>query len=141
MISMSYRDPAPVHPLVVAQGAKVIAFDARTGRRVWEHRLRSSVQRFALAHDRVYVIDHFCGLTCIDAMTGVQLGSFPAGDPDWTPCALLAGPELLYVLMTGGIAAVDPGGKIVWQSELEGSGGTRGGIGLPGDVMQPDFAG
>jgi hypothetical protein len=137
---MSYREAPPSHPVVTVQGAYVRGFDPLTGRMLWHQEVPARVVRFALAHGRVYVLDLFCALTCIDAQTGLVIGGVQIATRETTACALVAGPELVYVLTSNSLAAIDMNGRFAWQVPNEGARTWMGGLGVPGQVVQPDPA-
>lgn len=135
---MSYRESPSPHPVITVQSSQVCGFDALTGRKLWEHGASTIVARFALAHGRVYLVDQMCEFTCIDAATGTVIGQAQIGKSTWSASAMVAGPELVYVTTEHSLVALDRDGRVAWQVEIETS-SVRGGLGLPGQVVQPDF--
>jgi outer membrane protein assembly factor BamB len=135
---MSYREIPPPHPVITVQSSQVCGFDPLSGRKLWEHTASTIVARFMLAHGRVYLVDQMCEFVCIDAATGTVIRQAQIGGSTWSASAIVAGPELVCVTTQHSLVALDRDGRIAWQVEIETS-NVRGGLGLPGQVVQPDF--
>lgn len=129
------------HPLVALHGMAVRAFDRQTGRLLWEYSAKLNVARFALTNGRVFALDDSCHVHCLDAATGALLGVVQVDRVERTGCALVADGGFLYAATTRSVVAIDGSGQIAWRTEVGGAFGARAGLGVPGNVMQPDFTG
>jgi|JI10StandDraft_1071094.scaffolds.fasta_scaffold187242_2 outer membrane protein assembly factor BamB len=129
------------HPLIAVHGTVVRGLDPTTGNILWEYSARLVIARFALAHDRVYVLDDQCKLHCLVAATGAHVGTVQIDRAERSGCALVADGDRLYVATTHGVVAVNESGQIVWRRDTGGSFSARAGLGLPGALVQPDFTG
>lgn len=127
------------HPLVAVHGKNVHAIDPVTGRILWAYDAKLLVARFALAQGRVYALDDQSKIHCLDAATGALVGVVPTDAPERSACALIADGARLYVATTRSVVAIDADGTIAWRAEVGGSWDARAGLGLPGNVAQPDF--
>lgn len=132
--------PGP-HPLIAVHGTTVRGLDPSTGTLRWEYAAGLVVARFALAHGRVYALDDQCRLHCLDAATGVHVGTAQIDRVERSGCALVADGDRLYVATSQSVVAVDARGQVVWRQATGGAFSARAGLGLPGAVAQPDFTG
>jgi outer membrane protein assembly factor BamB len=109
---------------------------------VWKYAARTTIGRFALANDRVFLLDDLCQLHCLDAATGAVIGVVPIDRRERSACALLPEGDVLYVGTTRSVIAVNGQGQVLWRTEDVGTtAGARAGLGVPGNVMQPDYVG
>jgi outer membrane protein assembly factor BamB len=129
------------HPLIAVHGMTVRALDRLTGRLLWEYSANLNVARFTLTNGRVFALDDNCRVHCLDVTTGAALGVVQIDRVERTGCALVADGTLLYAATTKSIVAIDSSGQIAWRAEVGGAFGARAGLGLPNNVMQPDFTG
>lgn len=119
----------------------VRALDRQTGRLLWEYKASLSVARFALSGGRVFALDDSCRVHCIDATSGAVLGIVQIDREERSACALVAEGDVLYAATSKSVVAIDGRGQVAWRTDVGGSFSARAGLGLPNNVMQPDFYG
>ncbi|MCB9593345.1 MAG: PQQ-binding-like beta-propeller repeat protein [Sandaracinaceae bacterium] len=135
---MTYREEATPGPVVVTGYLDVYAFDRATGAMLWQQKTPSSVRRFIVTDDRVFVLLGDATMMCFDAMSGTLLGSVP------TPLsggeALLYDRGTLFAVGSKGVVALDRSGQVLWTQPLPTNFDTTlRGVGVAGQVCQPDY--
>jgi PQQ-like domain len=137
---MTYREPPQPHPLIAVYFGTATALDRASGRVLWKYVARTVIGRFALANDRVFLLDDICQLHCLDAATGAVVGVVQIDQRERSACALVPDGGVLYVATTHSVIAVNSEGQVLWRTEDVGTTrGLRAGLGLPGSTAQPDY--
>jgi outer membrane protein assembly factor BamB len=140
---MAYRDSL-AHPLIATYDLQVYAIDRQTGTRLWRYEAPTTIARFALAHNRVYVLDENCQLHTLVATTGELLRVVKVDEAQQlrNGGALIADADHIYIATMRSVIAVDHAGNVGWRTKTgPATGKTKPGLGLPDNVVQPDFAG
>jgi outer membrane protein assembly factor BamB len=137
---MVYRSAPSAHPLVLLYGTAATALDRETGALVWEYEMARRASRMAFAADRVFVLDVDCVVHCLDAHTGRLVGKVEADRAAHWGAALLLEGDRMYVATSGSVTCLSMDGAVLWKRAHDPAGaGVLAGLGVPGQVMQPDF--
>jgi outer membrane protein assembly factor BamB len=134
---MDYRSAPPEAPLIVVAN-DVVALDRQTGKVLWRYEPGAEALRFLVEPECLFVLDEQGKLHCLALHTGALLGV--ARLRLVNPCALLSDGERLYVSAKEEVVALDREGNELWRAPSAGGYGSLGGLGLPGNMVQPDFS-
>jgi outer membrane protein assembly factor BamB len=128
--------------LVVAFNGRVFGLDARTGRQVWSHDIKSGHGEVELVvqSNRVFAAVGKT-LVCVAYPTGELLGTTTLPGTYHSRPTMMASGDLLYVATGGELTCVDASGRPLWHEPFVGKGIGSIALGFPGDVRQADDAG
>lgn len=136
---MSQPATTPSAPLVYVSLRRATALDPSTGRPLWGYEADKDIARMIFSEDRIFFLDAAGNIHCVVAATGQLLGKVKAATKGIGGAMVSAG-GVLYVATTGGVTCVSRDGQILWAHEAPGGQfSVLPGLGLPGQVVQPDF--
>jgi outer membrane protein assembly factor BamB len=136
---MIHRTPAR-DTLVYVQLDKAVALDPATGAHLWTYRAEKNLVRFLFAEERLFLLDADCFVHCLVTATGSLIGRVAAGPATGYGAAMVVVGDRLVVATTNGVACLSSEGALLWRHDDEkGAGPLLPGLGVAGQVMQPDY--
>jgi hypothetical protein len=93
------------------------------------------------ANDNVYLLDTDCVVHCLVAATGAPLATITTGPLNAWGAALITDGRRVFVASTENLTALGEDGRVLWSLAVPpyAVAGLLPGLGLPGQVVQPDF--